>query len=122
MRELIIATTNNGKLKEFTLAFRDLPFALLGLKDVFPGGIDIEEPGETLEGNAIIKAMTVGKRAGKLTLADDTGLEIDALNGEPGVRSARYSPGTDEDRLHFLLDKMKDVPDKKRTGQMRTVL
>jgi XTP/dITP diphosphohydrolase len=122
MRELVIGTGNKGKLKEFDAYLRDLPFKLLSLTDVFPEGVEIKEPGETLEGNAIIKAMTIGKRTGKLTLADDTGLEVDALGGEPGVRSARFAPGTDEDRQNFLLEKMRDVPDGKRGGQMRCVL
>lgn len=122
MRELLIATSNSGKLIEFQAALRDAPFTLLSLRDVFPEGIEIDEPGETLEGNAIIKAMTIGKRTGKLTLADDTGLEVDALHGAPGVKSARYASGTDADRRDFLLENMKDVPDDKRGGRMRSVL
>ena len=66
--------------------------------------------------------MTAGKRSAKLTLADDTGLEIDALNGAPGVRTARFVPGTDEDRWRKLLEMMKDVPDGERGGVMRTVI
>jgi XTP/dITP diphosphohydrolase len=122
MRELLIATSNKGKFKEFELFFRDMPFKILSLRDVFPEGIEIEEPGETLEGNAIIKAMTIGKRTGKLTLSDDSGLEVDILNGQPGVRSARFAPGSDVDRRNFLLEKMKDVPDDMRGGQMRCVI
>jgi non-canonical purine NTP pyrophosphatase (RdgB/HAM1 family) len=122
MRELIVATGNKGKFAEFQNSFRDFPFKMLGLKDLFPEGVEIEEPGETLEGNALIKAMTIGKRIGKLTLADDTGLEIDALNGGPGVKTARFAPGTDEDRWRKLLEVMKDVPDGKRGGQMRCVI
>jgi XTP/dITP diphosphohydrolase len=122
MHELLITTGNKGKFVEFENFFKELPFQLLSLKDVFPNGIEIEEPAETLEGNAIIKAMTVGKRSGKLTLADDTGLEVDALNGAPGVRTARFAPGTDEDRWRKLLELMKDVPDGKRGGVMRCVI
>jgi XTP/dITP diphosphohydrolase len=122
MRELLIATSNKGKLIEFEEALKDLPFTLLGLRDVFPDGIEIEEPGETLEGNAIIKAMTVGKRSGMLVLSDDTGLEIDALDGAPGVKSARFAPGSDTDRRNFLLERMKGVPDGERGGRMRSVL
>ncbi len=122
MRELLIATTSKGKFAEIEAAFKDLPFKLLSLKDVFPEGIEIEEPGETFEGNAIIKAMTIGKRTGKLTLADDSGLEVDALNGEPGVKTARYAPGTDEDRYRKLLNVMKDVPDGQRRAKFRAVI
>ena len=119
MRELLIATTSKGKFVEIENALEGIPFKLLRLQEVFPNGIEIEEPGETFEGNAIIKAMTIGKRTGKLTLADDSGLEVDALNGEPGVRTARYAPGSDEDRYIFLLTKMAEVPDGQRGAQFQ---
>ncbi len=122
MRELLIATGNNGKLAEIKHALAGLPFNVIGMKDVFGESVDIEEPGQTLEGNAIIKAMTIGKRSGKLTLADDTGLEVDVLNGEPGVNTARYVEGSDEDRYNFLLEKMKDIPDDKRGAQFRAII
>jgi XTP/dITP diphosphohydrolase len=122
MRELVIATTSKGKFVEIENAFKDLPFKLLGLKDIFPDGVEIEEPGETFEGNAIIKAMTIGKRTGKSTLADDSGLEVAALNGEPGVLSARYAPGSDIDRYQKLLEVMKDIPDGARGAQFRCVI
>lgn len=121
MRELLIATGNKGKLEEIKHALRDMPFTLLGLRDIFPSGLDLEEPGQTFEGNAVIKAMTIGKRSGKLTLADDSGLEVDALNGAPGVLTARFAPGTDEDRWRKLLGVMKDVSDNERGGQFRCV-
>jgi XTP/dITP diphosphohydrolase len=95
---------------------------VIGMKEEFGESIDVEEPGNTLEGNAIIKAMTIGKRSGKLTLADDTGLEVDALDGEPGVKTARYVEGTDEDRYNFLLSKMKDIPQEKRGAQFHAVI
>jgi len=122
MRELLIGTSNKGKVLEIDLALKDLPFKLVHFGDAFPEGYDVEESAETLEGNAIIKAIMFGKRSHKLTLADDTGVEIDALDGEPGVRSARFAPGTDEDRYRKLLEMMKDVPDDKRGGQLRCVL
>ena len=122
MRDLVIATGNAGKLAEIKHELAGLPFTILGLKDVFTEAIDIEEPGETLEGNAIIKAMTIGKRTGKLTIADDTGIEVDALDGEPGVRSARYIEGTDEDRYRFLLQKMEGISEERRGAQFRAVI
>lgn len=122
MRDLLIATGNAHKLIEIRHALEGLPFNVLGIKDMYPEGIEIAEPGETLEGNAIIKAMTLGKRTGKLTLADDSGLEVDALNGEPGVKTARYVEGTDEDRYRHLLEKMDSVPDAARGAQYRSVI
>jgi XTP/dITP diphosphohydrolase len=76
----------------------------------------------TFEGNAIIKAMTVGKKTGFLTLAEDSGLEVDALGGRPGVYSARYAPGTDKDRYTKLLQELKDVPNEKRRARFTTVV
>ena len=120
MRELLIATGNPMKFEEIAHALSGTPFKLLSLKDV---GLDfeVEEPGETLEGNAIIKAFTYGKRSGKLTLADDTGIEVDALDGRPGVKSARYA-STAPERNQKLLEEMKDVPEGKRGARFRGVL
>jgi len=70
----------------------------------------------------VLKATTFGKKAGLLTLAEDTGLEVDALGGRPGVYTARYAPGTDEDRYRKLLNELKDVPEEKRTARFRTVV
>src|SRR5688572_18016875 len=97
MRELLVATSNAGKLAGMLSALHDIPFKILTLKDV-EAGPDVEETGETLEENAILKAKAYGERTGKLTLAEDTGLEVDALGGGPGVKTARYAPGTDADR------------------------
>ncbi len=76
----------------------------------------------TFEGNAIIKAMTCGHLTGCLTLADDAGLEVDALAGRPGVHSARYAPGTDADRYRALLRELHDIPDHDRGAQFRAVM
>jgi XTP/dITP diphosphohydrolase len=122
MRELLIATGNSGKFAEIQHFFKDLPFRLFSQKDIFPEGIEIDEPAATFEGNAIIKAMMIGRLSGKLTLADDSGLEVDALDGAPGVKSARYVPGSDEDRLRKLLEVMQDVPVGMRGGVMRCVI
>ena len=88
--KLLIATTNRGKLKEYREMLAGLPFEVMSLEDA---GItlDVEETGETFEENAILKAKTYAAMSGMLTLADDSGLEVDALGGEPGVRSARYA-------------------------------
>lgn len=101
---LLIATHNVGKLAELRSLLAAIPYALVSLADV---GIhtDVEETGATLEENAALKATAYARLAGLPTLADDSGLEVDALNGAPGVHSARYagSGATDADRIAKLL-------------------
>lgn len=89
MKKIIFATGNEGKMKEIRMILSDLEVQLLSLKDV---GIDIDivEDGETFEENAIIKARTIMELTGEMVLADDSGLEVDYINKEPGVYSARY--------------------------------
>lgn len=122
--KVLIATRSKGKFPEITNMLEGLPFEFLNLNDVveIPKGYEVEEPATTFEGNAIIKAMTLGKKTGLLTLADDSGLEVDALGGRPGVYSARYAPGTDKDRYEKLLGELKDVLEEKRTARFRCVL
>ncbi len=119
MRELLIATSNEGKLREMLAILEGIPFTVLSLADIEKGP-DVEEPAETFEGNAIIKAFMYGKRTGKLTLAEDTGLEVDALNGGPGVRTARYDVD-DKARNEKLLRELAEVPDEKRGATFKTV-
>ncbi len=101
---LLVATHNVGKLAELRELLRGVPFELVSLSDV---GIevDVDETGETLEENAELKATTYARLSGLTTLADDSGLEVDALGGAPGVHSARYAgPGaTDADRIAKML-------------------
>ena len=124
MRKLLIATRSKGKFPEITFALQGLPFEFLNLRDLSnaPENLEVEEPAMTFEGNAIIKAMSLGHKTGLLTLADDSGLEVDALGGQPGVLTARYASGTDQDRYQKLLDELKDVPDEKRTARFRCVV
>lgn len=124
MKKLLIATRNKGKFPEIKDALKGLPLEFLNLNDIpeFPLDYELEEPAMTFEGNAIVKAMTLGKKTGLMVLADDSGLEVDTLKGRPGVYSARYAPGTDEDRYRKLLEELKDVPDEKRTAQFRCVI
>jgi len=124
MRKLLIATRNKGKFSEIVSKLNGLPFEFLNLNDApsLPPGYDVEEPAATFEGNAIIKAMTLGKKTGLLALADDSGLKVDALGGRPGVYSARYAPGTDEDRYRKLLGELKNTPDDKRGAQFHSVI
>jgi XTP/dITP diphosphohydrolase len=123
MRKLLVATRNRGKIPEIENGLAGLPFELVTLDDAgVPGDLDIAETAETFEGNAILKAEGYGRKAGLLTIADDSGLSVDALNGQPGVQSARYASGSDADRYMKLLDVMKDVPDEERTAQFTSVI
>ena len=88
MRDLLLATTNRYKLKKFRTIFSDIPFRLLSLSDIH-AQMDVEETGTTFAENAELKALAYAKISGMLTLADDSGLEIDALGRAPGVYSAR---------------------------------
>lgn len=121
--KLLIATHNQGKKKEYEALFAGLPVELVSLVDL---GIAeaVEENGDTYAENAQLKARNYASKSGLLTLADDSGLEVDYLNGEPGVRSARYDggKGTDEDRYRLLLEKLEGVPEKQRTARFRCVI
>ncbi len=120
---LLIATHNPGKVREYRELLRDLPVRLTFLDEV---GIDDEVPetGRTFEENAVQKALAYARRSGLLTLADDSGLEVDALGGAPGVHSARYAGphATDEDRIRKLLDALRGVPPERRTARFRCVI
>ncbi len=124
MKKLLIATHNKGKFPEIVAELKGLPFEIINLNavDVLPEGEEVDEPAMTFEGNAIIKAMTIGKWTELLTLAEDAGLEVDVLDGRPGVRTARYATGTDEDRNNKLLGELKDIPDNKRTARFKSVM
>ena len=122
MRRLLIATTNPAKLAEYRLLLRDLELDLVSLADA--GITDVpEESGATFEENALIKARFYFERAHTATLADDGGLEIDALGGEPGVRSHRWlnSGGDDSDQalVNEVMRRMKDVSEGRRSARLR---
>lgn len=122
MQQLLIATRNNGKLPEIKTVLDGLPIEVVGLSDV-PGiapDDDVEEPAVTFEGNAIIKALMWGEKAGMLTLADDSGLVIDTLDGWPGVKTARAAP-TEEARNELFLEKLQGVPQEERTARLVSV-
>ena len=123
MRELLIATRNEGKMPEIRHALEGLPFTILDVNDVPAlSAVYPEESGKTYEENAIIKVKEYGMKSGMLALADDSGIEVDALGGRPGVQSAYYAPGTDADRYTKLLRELKDVPDEKRTARFVSVI
>ena len=123
MKTLLIATRNSGKIREYRNLFADLPFNLADLND-FDIREDVPETGATFEENAHLKATTYCRLAGVLTLADDSGLEVDALDGEPGVLTARYGgPDLDDhDRVALLLSNMTGVQGWRRTARFRAVL
>lgn len=124
MRKLLIATRSKGKFPEIVAEIQGLTFKYLNLNDIpqLPKNYEVEEPATTFEGNAIIKAMTLGNKTGILTLAEDAGLCVDALDGKPGVYSARYTKGTDEDRYKKLLVELKGVLEKNRTARFVAVI
>jgi XTP/dITP diphosphohydrolase len=121
--KLLIATHNRGKLREFAEILNGLPFELVTLDDV---GIthDVEETGATLEENARRKALTYARQSGLLALADDSGLEVDALDGAPGVYSKRYAGEgkSDAERNAYVLERLRNVPHAERTARFRCVI
>lgn len=90
MKEIIVASTNEGKIREIKAMLSEIGIEVKSLRDVFDDDIEIEENGKTFQENALIKAQTICQMIHKPTLADDSGLEVDALNGAPGVYSARF--------------------------------
>ncbi len=121
--KVVLATHNRHKVEEIRDILSGLDIELLSL-DSFPEIGEIIEDGETLEDNARKKARTVFEATGLLSLADDTGLEVDALSGRPGVYSARYSgEGATYERNNVkLLDELKGIPPEKRTAKFRCVI
>jgi XTP/dITP diphosphohydrolase len=114
-QELVIATGNKKKIEEIKRILQGVPVLLLTLED-FPGCPEIEEDADTFEGNAVKKALAVARYAGKPAIADDSGLEVYALNGAPGVWSARYAGADADDRknLEKVLSELRDVDKEKR--------
>jgi len=121
--QIVLATHNRGKMEEMSAILGHLPVELLAL-DAFPEIGDIPETGNTLKENAFIKAETVHRLTGLPALADDTGLEVDALNGAPGIYSARYAgaDATFEDNYQKMLKELHGIPVEKRTARFRTVI
>ncbi len=123
MPELLLATNNRGKLEELRLLFAGLPYRILSPAEI---GLDLDVPetGTTYTANAIQKAAAFARASGLLTLADDSGLEVDALSGAPGVMSSRYAgPGVeDAGRVNFLLAKLEGIPWEERRARFRCVM
>ena len=117
-QSLLVATRNEGKLEELRQLLDDLPLELYGLTD-FPDVETVPETGETFIENASLKATGYAMQTGLLTLADDSGLEVHALGGAPGIRSARYAgeSASDADRTARLLAELSNIPAAKRSAR-----
>jgi XTP/dITP diphosphohydrolase len=116
---IVLASTNQGKVREFARLFADPRILLLGMTEVVPPDFEVEETGATFEENAWLKALALCQLTGLPALSDDSGLEVDALGGRPGVYSARYAgPGcTDEDNNTLLLRELLGVETEQRTAR-----
>jgi XTP/dITP diphosphohydrolase len=123
MVELLVGTTNRGKLDEVQGYLKGIPLKTLALASLGTWPAVVED-GASYEDNALKKARTLAQYSGYLTLADDSGLEVDALNGAPGIYSARYcgEEGNDEKNNEKLLEELKQVPEEKRTARFVCVL
>lgn len=121
---ILVATRNQGKLREYERLLADVPGLVLETMASLSQPIEVMEDRDTFHGNALAKATEIAAVAGIPCLADDSGLEVDALAGQPGVRSARYSgeDATDAQNNEKLLRELADVPDEKRTARFRCAI
>jgi len=123
MLRLLLATNNPGKVREYRSLLGGLLYEMVTLAEQ---GIttEVDEVGGSLEENARLKATVLAAESHLLTLADDSGLEVDALGGEPGPLSHRYAGegASDDDRVNYLLSRLKDVPSSERTARFRCVI
>jgi len=115
--KVVLASGNAGKLREFFRILGSAGFEIVAQSEY--NVVDVPETGLTFVENAIIKARNASQQTGLPALADDSGIEVDALNGMPGIYSARYSGEGDDANNQKLLNEMKDVPDGKRTARFR---
>lgn len=124
MQEVIVATSNKGKIQEIREILSPLSLKLVSMGDFFQTSVEIDETGSTFTENALIKADWVFEKSGLWALADDSGLEVDCLNGKPGVYSARFAgenAGPTENNRK-LLEQMQNVPAENRTARFRCVM
>jgi XTP/dITP diphosphohydrolase len=121
--KLLLATNNRGKVKEIIPLLEGIVDVVICLGDM-ENRVEVEETEDTFEGNAVLKAETLFRSTGIITLADDSGLEVDALNGSPGVYSARFAGenAADGDNNKKLLDLMTGIPVEKRLARFRCVM
>jgi XTP/dITP diphosphohydrolase len=123
VRRLLLATNNPGKVREFLRLLDGVPFEVVTPADLGVS-LDVHETGETYAENAALKARAFAEAGQCVALADDSGIEVDALGGQPGTLSARYGgPGLDDaGRVRRLLEEARDVPDAERTARFRAVV
>ncbi len=121
--KLLLATNNQAKVHEYKSLLRNLPYEVVTLADQGITAV-VDEVGESLEENARLKAVALAAKSRLLALADDSGLEVDILGGEPGRFSARYAgeDASDLDRINYLLTRLRDVPWEKRSARFRCVI
>lgn len=121
--KLLLATNNIGKAREYQALLSGIPFSIVTMAEQSIT-IDVDETGSSFEENARLKAGILARESELLTLADDSGLEVDALGGEPGVLSHRYAGegASDRDRIDFLLEKLKDIPEENRAARFCCVI
>lgn len=119
MTKLLLATTNAGKVREIGLLLEGLPYEVIGLQDLPQAPPPVDETGTTFTENAVLKSEYYFAQTRLLSLSDDSGLEVDALDGAPGIYSARFAGAgaTDADRVVKLLEALQDVPDAQRTAR-----
>jgi XTP/dITP diphosphohydrolase len=123
MPELLLATTNTGKISEYRSLLDGAGYQIVTLAEQDISKVAVE-PGKTFEQNARLKARAYVKLSQLITIADDSGLEVDALGGEPGVKSARFggADATDADKIGLLLARLSDIPWEKRTAHFKCVI
>ncbi len=121
---LLVGTQNTGKIKEYQRLLADAPVEVVGLGDIGLGSLDVEETGTTFTENAILKARAYADASGLATLADDSGLCVDALDGRPGLYSARYGGAgmKSPQQRKKLLGELQDIPDEKRGAEFVCVI
>lgn len=121
--DVVIATRNTGKMNEMRKMLFNTSFSAFSLDEVSVLE-EVEETGTSFEENAMLKAETYGKLSGKLTIADDSGIEVDALGGAPGIYSARYGGDgkDDQDRNKLLLENVEGIPEHQLTARFRCVV
>jgi XTP/dITP diphosphohydrolase len=123
MPKLLLATSNPGKIREYRFLLDSLSYKITTLAEEGIAKV-VTESGNNYEQNARLKAITYAKLSQLLSLADDSGVEVDALNGEPGVKSARFAgeAASDADRVNLLLAKLNGVPWERRTARFKCVI